>query len=187
LESTLGASHDVVVYPGSGSGVWAVINNPGLGTTIRDFVGAGGGYIGICGGAIAGSQDLVYDGASLPGLMIGLLDVEATYYGDWSAYVGNMAELQFLVTLEHDILPGLAVGDAVAADYAGGPSLYSVAEDLLLVYGEDLDPSLAGYQVTGTGALAAGEYGAGRVVLSGVHPEYNHPDVLLSYLAWVRP
>ena len=187
VESSLGGGHDVLVYPGSGSGVWAVINDPGLATSIQDFVAAGGGYIGVCGGAIAGASDLVYNGTPLPGLMIGLLDVEATYHDDYATYVGNMVELQFGVSMEHDALPGVSLGDVVAGDYAGGPSLASFTEDIVLVYDEDLDPGLAGYQVSGTGALAAGEYGAGRVVLSAVHPEYNHPDVLLDHLSWVRP
>ncbi len=187
VESSLGAGHDVLVYPGSGSGVWAVIGDPGLATSIRDFVAAGGGYIGVCGGSIVGASDLVYNGKLLPGLMLGLLDVEATYHDDYAAYVGNMVELQLLSSTAHDALPGISVGDVVAGDYAGGPSLASFTEDIVLVYDEDLDPGLAGYEVSGTGALAAGEYGAGRVVLSAVHPEYNHPDVLLDHLAWVRP
>ena len=187
VESSLDASYDVLVYPGSGGGVWAVINNPGLGPAIRDFVGAGGGYIGVCGGSIAGASVLVYNGVTLPGLMVGLLDVEATYHDDWSAYVGNMTELQIEVAAQHEVLPGLSVGDTRAADYAGGPTFESFTVDIPLLFAEDLDPGLAGYQITGSGALAVGEYGAGRVVLSATHPEYNHPDRLLQHVAWVRP
>ncbi len=183
----LGPSHDLLVYPGSSDGVLAVLTQPGLGAAIRDFVDAGGGYVGICGGAIAGSNDLIYDGLLLPNAMIGLLDVEATWYLDWNAYVGNMAELQFEVAAQHEILAGLSVGDGMAGDYAGGPTLESATADVPLRYAEDLDPALAGHGVTGMGALAVGEHGAGRVVLSAIHPEYNHAPLLLSYVTWVGP
>lgn len=183
----IGDSHDLLIYPGGSDGVWAVIDDPTLGNAVRSFVDSGRGFVGICGGAIAGSADLNYNGTFLPGMMIGLLDVEATWYDAWNAYVGNMAELQFQVAMEHEILGNVVAGDPMAGDYAGGPAFTTASEDILLTYAQGLDPGLDGHAISGMGALSAGQYGAGRVILSAIHPEYNHPDLLLAYVDWVRP
>jgi len=180
-------SFDLLIYPGGIGGVWEVVNQPSLGTAIRDFVAAGHGFIGICGGAIVGSTDLDFDGWFLPGVMVGLLDVEATWYSDWSYYVGNMTSLQFEVAIEHTVLAGYQVGDPFTGDYAGGPTLASMTEDIYLNYNEDLDPGLAVNVVSGSGALSIGEYYLGKVILSSIHPEYNYPDSLLAYIDWVSP
>jgi len=184
VETSLDPGYDLLVFPGSSGGVWTVINQPSLAVAIQDFVAAGGGYMGICGGSLAGATDIVYDGTPYPGVGLGLLDVEATWYTDWGVYIGNMTPLQFEVAMGHPVLDGYAVGDPHTGDYAGGPTLYSGTEDVLLVYAQDLDPSLAGHAVTGMGALVAGEYGTGRVVLSAMHPEYNDPGRLISFVQW---
>jgi len=187
VEAQLGTAYDVLIYPGGGDGVWAVLDHPAMGDAIRAHVDAGGGFVGICGGAIAGSSTFRYNDVSYPGFMFGLLDVEAGFYDDYFTYVGNMTRLRVEVAAEHAIVQPHFAGDLIEADYAGGPTLTSETADVLLRYAEDLDEGLQGYQLTGTGALAAGTYGSGRVVLSAVHPEYNDADRLLGYVDWVRP
>ena len=48
--------HDIVVFPGgSGNGQASAVTPAGL-TALRNFVSAGGGYIGTCGGSFLGLQ-----------------------------------------------------------------------------------------------------------------------------------
>jgi putative intracellular protease/amidase len=183
----LDAAYDVIVYPGGGDGVWAVLDHPAMAEAIRAHVDAGGGFVGICGGAIAGASVLRYNGVSYPGFMIGLLDVEASFYDDYYAYIGNMTRMRFEVVTPHDLVQPHFAGDLLEGDYAGGPSLATDSADVLLTYAQDLDETLEGYQVSGLGALVAGTHGSGRVVLSAIHPEYNDEERLLTYVEWVRP
>ena len=185
VASDLDSSYDLIVYPGGQTGVDAVLYNqyPGMIDAIQDFVDDGGDYIGICGGAIVGSDGFVYNGLDVTGYtyQLDLLDVEATWYSDWSYYVGNMANLNFNVVMVHDVLDD-ALG-AIGLDYAGGPTLSSGSVDIVVEYDDEL--VAVGYDLTGEGALAVGSYGAGQVVLSSFHPEYNDQDILIGFVDWV--
>ena len=190
VDTLLDSSYDGIIYPGGSAGVDAVLynGNPDMVNTIQDFVNDGGFYIGICGGAIVGSNGLIYEGLDVTAytVQLDLLDVDATWYNDWSYYVGNMASLNYSVAMEHDIFPSYNVGNTLNLDYAGGPTLESGTEDVLLNFNQNLDGGLAGYQVTGEGAVVVGEYGTGNVVLSATHPEYNDEDILISYIDWAN-
>lgn len=183
--SDLDSSYDVLVYPGGQTGVDAVLYNqyPGMIDAIQDFVNVGGDYIGICGGAIVGSNGFVYNGLDVTEYtyQLDLLDVEATWYTDWSYYVGNMVNLNFSVDLIHDAINNYITGPSVFLDYAGGPTFTGGTADILLSYVNDID----GNGGAGDGALSVGSYGAGRVVLSAIHPEYNDEELLVNYLDWV--
>jgi len=186
VASGLDDSYDVVVYPGGDYyDIIEVYNNPAMADAIRDFVDNGGGFVGVCGGSIAGSTDLVYDGVTYPGIMLGLLDVEATWDSDWSYYIGNMISLEFESVMEHDIFEGVNVGDTFDLDYAGGPT-FNTTEDALLEYNENLYNGLDDYQISGRDAVVVGEYGEGNVILSAPHPEYNYDELFLSYVYWAR-
>tara|TARA_Y100000310_G_C20699139_1_gene828036 strand:- start:249 stop:1700 length:1452 start_codon:yes stop_codon:yes gene_type:complete len=188
VETTLDSSYDGIIYPGGVDGVNAVIYNsyPNMVSTIQDFVDDGGFYIGICGGAIVGSNGLIYDGWDVSSYttQFDLLEVDSTWYNDWTYYVGNMENFGYEYVLEHEIFSDYTLGDVIGLDYAGGPTLATGTEEMLIEYNEDLDPSLDGYTVTGEGALAVGEYGSGKVVLSAIHPEYNNEELLVSYMEW---
>jgi hypothetical protein len=185
VASDLDDSYDVVIYPGGDYyDVIEVYNNPAMADAIRDFVDDGGGFVGVCGGSIAGSTDLVYDGVTYPGIMLGLLDVEATWDSDWSYYIGNMISLEFESVMEHEIFEGVNVGDTFDLDYAGGPT-FDTNEDVLLEYNEDLNGLLDDNNISGRDAVVVGEYGDGNVILSAAHPEYNYDELFLSYAYWV--
>lgn len=190
VETLLNSSYDGIIYPGSSAGVNAVLynGNPGMVSTIQDFVNDGGFFIGICGGAIVGSNGLVYNGLDVTPytIQLDLLDVDSTWYSDWEYYVGNMENLDYSYVLEHEIFSDYNVGDTLGLDYAAGPTLSSGNEDILIEFNENLDNGLDGYQVTGEGAVVVGHYGNGKVVLSAIHPEYNNENILNSYINWAN-
>lgn len=188
VETLLDSSYDGIIYPGGVDGVNAVIygSYPNMVSTIQTFVDDGGFYIGICGGAIVGSDGLIYEGMDVSAYttQFDLLEVDSTWYTDWTYYVGNMQNFDYEYVLEHEIFADYTLLDIIGLDYAGGPTLSTATEDLLIEYNEDLDPALDGYTVTGDGAVVVGGYGDGNVVLSAIHPEYNDEDILISYIEW---
>jgi len=185
VSNDLDSSYDILVYPGAQAGVDAVLYNqyPGMISAIQNFVNDGGDFIGICGGAIVGADGFVYNGLDVTGYtyQLDLLDITATWYSDWSYYVGNMANLNFTVVLEHAVLD-YVLGDPLGLDYAGGPTFSSGSADIVVEYVSNLDD--VGYAVSGEGGLAVGDYGNGQVVLSSFHPEYNDPEILIGFVEW---
>ncbi len=175
-----------MVYPGASDAVYDMLWDPSLDDTIEAFVGGGGGFIGICGGALVGGTTLVYDDGLTLGT-VGLLDATAQQRSDWySHYAGNSERFDWEVVQSHQILPMLAEGETTEITYAGGPAFETEDEDLVLLrYTQDLDSSLTDHRVNGQAALLAGSYVDGRVVLSSPHPEYSRQDLLQTWATWV--
>ena len=179
--------YELLIYPGSADGVYDVIYDSSINTAIQNYIDNGGNFLGICGGAILGTEKLYfnYNGYNIPITMSGLLDVKSYEYNDWvNYYIGNSVELELEVEQETELFPGMDTGDTLTMTYAAGPTFTTNTEDIVLTYNQDLNPNLNGYQISGKAAVVKGTYGQGKVLLSSPHPEYNHPEILLDYVEW---
>jgi len=144
--------------------------------SIRDFVRSGGGFFGICGGAVLGIE-------------LGLLDAELAMAGRYGAYANLRGPVLLKVTrLSSPIVFGCSA--FFESIYFMGPfiskvgngveiicSYHSPTENLSLFF-----PEIAkAYNFTpqtetindfwGFPSIIFGRYGAGGVILSAVHPE----------------
>ena len=140
--------YDVLVIPGG----WAVdyrrsINSAGI-SHIRSFVQAGGVYTGICAGAYYAASTVVWEGRSYSyplalyvGEAIGPIDSIAP----WPGY--NMASINLQDSTEWVL-------------YYGGPYFSGGSFDTIAIYNTNNQPAIIGLN-----------YGNGKVILSGVHPE----------------
>ena len=141
-------AYDVLVIPGG----WAVnyrrnINSAGI-SHIRSFVQNGGVYVGICAGAYFASRTVVWEGRSYSyplslygGAAIGPIDSIAP----WPNY--NMASINLQDSTEWVL-------------YYGGPYFSGGNFDTIAIYNVNNEP-----------AIIELNYGDGKVILSGVHPE----------------
>jgi len=159
---------DAVVFPG-GIASWTGLRKWGneFAHAIRYFVAAGGGFLGVCGGAyIAGKE---------PPALINLACNRTLMLVDvWTAppplisTIKEYAEMQwhrFPVTINisseyHPIIAG-HLGEEIDIAYSGGAMLINPGETVTpLAYFED-----------GKVAALATTFGQGRVVLCSPHPE----------------
>lgn len=136
---------------------------------IRNFVKNGGGYFGICAGAYFAVDRVVWEGKVyddaagydldlFPGTGTGDEEKIANYYaGNWEMLTFNFNN-ENAVLLNYKKVP--YTEDII---YLGGP--YFTADS-----GAAVDV-LATYTYNGEPAIVAFQYGSGRVVLSGPHPE----------------
>ena len=164
---------DILVCPG-GSG--SPLNDLGVNgiNRIRNFIEDGGGYLGICAGALYASDYFVWKGVPsieppfdeeivmgtdlnfdlFPG--VGYFPIEEISVHTAMTQI-NIVDHTHPVT---DSLP-----DHMHVFYAQGPYLEPHEDANVTI--------LATYDVTGDPAIVAFQYGRGRVLLSGVHPEYE--------------
>lgn len=150
---------------------------------IQTYVANGGSYIGICAGAYLASHDIVYKSARRQEHIqdnLALFDGQA---------IGQLSSLLVPVTTvrqgweEANVTPlhyHTASGPSTAnVIYWGGPAYQPAPHEKITVLATydaatiDDQPAIA---------IAAKDYGAGRVVLSGVHPEIS-ASVLLDSAA----
>ncbi len=160
-------------YPGYTLGI-----SPTGKQLLRDFVDAGGGYVGICAGAYFACAALVYEGEYIDdesGYDLDLFDgvcfgpvADIASYPYW-----DIAEVAF---------PGHTSYEAFSttpftADvwYGGGPYFQYLPSGAEIIATYD-NP---GIEHHGTGAVLVQEYGAGHAVLWGPHPEL--PDWPVDY------
>lgn len=158
---------DVLACPGGESrpDPWGELGSEGK-SKIQEFIREGGGYLGICLGALFASD----------------------YCDSWGTRLGE--DEKYL-----DLFPGAAhCGQEEIASQGGWPLMtwleisdhtHSITaflpEQIKIVYYpngpylkpyEDADVTIiATYKITGNPAMVAFEYGKGRVFLSGPHPE----------------
>ncbi|KKT20077.1 MAG: hypothetical protein UW03_C0010G0021 [Candidatus Peregrinibacteria bacterium GW2011_GWA2_43_8] len=168
--------YDLVVYPGGEDAAYDGMNTA-LQTIFQDYVYQGGGFIGICGGAIAGSEQLhaytsYYDYTTD---MLGIgLGVTADYDISWLDYVGASIIADFELETDHAILGGAyTTGDTLAITYAGGP-VFTVDDTVTVIASYTIDiVSDTGYSSNGMPAIVETSYGDGTVILFAPHPEFN--------------
>jgi len=136
---------------------------PGI-ERIRRFVGDGGGYIGICGGACLTGERVVWQGNELPmtslelfpGTTRGPID-EIAPYPDCTMCKLNIVEATHPITQ--------STPDTAWILYCYGP---------LFVVDTDAQVSVLGrYEIGNRPAMAAYGFGLGRVFIIGTHPEFE--------------
>jgi glutamine amidotransferase-like uncharacterized protein len=136
--------------------------------SIRQFVAAGGGYIGICLGAVYASSSGLFWGAPIhaPDDYLDLFPGTAQCGQPAIAPKGSWPVLTGLLVAapDHPITRGLPSRfDAVM--YPNGPYLQPGDERSITV--------LTRFAATGRPAMIALQYGEGRVFVSGPHPEID--------------
>jgi predicted deacylase/glutamine amidotransferase-like uncharacterized protein len=184
---------DVAVFPGgSGSKQARALGEDGR-RRVRDFVSGGGGYVGVCAGAYLCSAHYSWS--------LGILDA-AVYTGAIEVpgegtkqlwYRGGSTMVDVELTGAGRRALGVERQTAFQCRYHNGP--------IISPHG---DPAISDYRVlahfrsenwryqaqegtmVGAPAIAAGEFGAGRVVAISPHPESlpELHDLILGALAW---
>jgi glutamine amidotransferase-like uncharacterized protein len=167
-------NYDVLMWPGGHyPAYWDEVGPDGK-AEIQEFVSEGGGYLGICAGAYYAADYMVWmdddafpppdykvEGDELnldlfPGVAWGpIFEIADRPEPGWA-----MTEIN-LVNQTHPITESLP--NPMTMIYIGGPYLEPYDNASVTILGE--------YDVTGTAAIVACEYGEGRVFLIGPHGE----------------
>jgi len=172
---------DVVIFSGGSGGR----QGRGLGEAgrnrVREFVAAGGGYVGICAGAYLASADYEWS--------LNLLDARVLDRSHWARGFGNVE-----LTVAPDAVELLKLPASATCYYHQGPLLAPAGKKDIPDYREWAKfatevrkKGVPGGVMPGTTAIAAGEFGAGRVLAISPHPDrtekWNH--VLPAAVRWV--
>jgi glutamine amidotransferase-like uncharacterized protein len=167
-------NYDVLMWPGGHyPAYWDEVGPDGK-AEIQEFVSEGGGYLGICAGAYYAADYMVWmdddafpppdykvEGDELnldlfPGVAWGpIFEIADRPEPGWA-----MTEIN-LVNQTHPITESLP--NPMTMIYIGGPYLEPYDNASVTILGE--------YDVTGTAAIVACEYGEGRMFLIGPHGE----------------
>jgi glutamine amidotransferase PdxT len=157
---------DVIICPGGNAPKQA----QNLGTegcqAIREFVRSGGGYVGFCAGSYLASAHFTWD--------LGILNAKVVDRDHWARGNGNVT---LKITPEGKRILG-ATDEIVTCYYAQGPllepsNLTNVPPyQVLATFNSEIAKKGAPSGVMiGTTAVAAGDYGKGRVLCFSPHPE----------------
>lgn len=131
---------------------------------VKDFVAAGGGYVGICAGAYFGSHC---------GCGIGLIDCEVVDIEHWNRGSTKKCELEYTEEAQSVLKSEEATGTTKVA-YNCGPMLKAGKKALALrKFVTELRGKCGTYPKTmaGSAETVIGEHGRGRVVLISAHAE----------------
>lgn len=157
---------DVLVQPGGSGSKQAEALKPEGREAIKQFVRGGGGYVGICAGAYLASADYTWS--------LHILNAKVIDRQHWARGTG---EVKVRMSAEGKRLLGVS-DDVVNVYYGQGPLLAPSDQADLPAY-----ETLATYEteiaergapagvMKGTTALAAADFGKGRVVCISPHPE----------------
>ena len=172
---------DVLILPGgSGGGQGRALGEEGR-EAVRAFVREGGGYVGICAGAYLATCE--YDWA------LRLLDATVVDDEHWARGVGRV---ELTSTARGRELLGLAASP-IPVHYENGPLLGAAGapdiadfESLATFRSEIAGNGAPGGVMPGTTAIAAGRFGAGRVLCFSPHPEKPPAprDLLYKSVMW---
>ena len=156
---------DVVIFSGgSGGGQGRGLGEAGR-ERVKKFVAGGGGYVGICAGAYLATSD--YDWS------LHLLDARVLDRRHWARGFGNVE-----LSLPADAAKVLGVKQRMTVYYHQGPLLAPAGRSDIPDYQEWAKfetevkkEGVPGGVMQGTTAIAAGEFGKGRVLAISPHPE----------------
>jgi glutamine amidotransferase-like uncharacterized protein len=161
------SSYDVLIMPGGNASTY--LDSDAIDSqAIKQFVSGGKGYLGICAGAYVASNyvDDYYPGWGIASDVNsknenyeGMLSVSMTSYG--------------IRVLSESSLQNLHMEN--------GPAMYTNNSQIIMATFAD---NKTGYQ--NYTAILGENYGNGRVLLSGPHPEMNpqNPELLANMIVW---
>ena len=139
----------LLYFPGGWSGYYSQDLRGRASKLMREFIRKGGGYLGVCAGAYFASEKIIWEGEVYhPPLKIfpGVAIGPIRELAPWPLY--TVADIIFL-------------GEKTRAFYYGGP------------YFEGEGKVLATYEINGKPAVILSRFGQGKVLLSGLHFEYD--------------
>ncbi len=156
------ARFDLLYFPGGSSGPYERDISVGGKARVRAFVAAGGRYIGTCAGAHFAATTSEWRGEAYTGNGLSLFPGEVR--GPIPELIIDSAYDMTRLTLHpHAITAGRP--DSAWVMYYNGPYFsFDSCQEIEVV---------ASYDVTGSPAMVAFEYGGGRVFLTGPHPEWE--------------
>lgn len=157
---------DVVIFPG-GSGSKQSANLEALGRLkVQNFVRKGGGYVGICAGAYLASAEYPW---SLHIINTRVLDRKHWARGKGVVTLSlSKAGREMFTESRAEVTVKYAQGPLLAPAIDGELSAYT---PLALYESEIAEKGAPSGIMVGTTAIAAGEFGAGRVLCFSPHPE----------------
>jgi glutamine amidotransferase-like uncharacterized protein len=141
---------------------------------ITEYVGQGGGYIGICGGAYFASYQIVWrgwanqprDSISIYGLNLAPVVADGPIEDFAPTYVDSKCRIKIMQP-ENPLAAGLP--DVIAPYYDHGPKF---------LFSDGINISTLGRTVVGDKKIILSlQYGLGRVFLTGAHPESDDSRV----------
>jgi glutamine amidotransferase-like uncharacterized protein len=159
--------YDVLIIPGGDASEY-IENSEIDNSSIKQFVSSGKGYLGICAGAYAATNyvDGYYSGWGLEP------DVTAENVN----YEGNLT-ISTTSFGKH-----LTSSSDITIYHQNGPALYTNNTDHILSTYADNNTGYEGYA-----DMVGEDYGSGRVILSGSHPEHEpeNLELLKNMLLWL--
>jgi glutamine amidotransferase-like uncharacterized protein len=177
IAGRLDGYHFVVVPGGWAYDYYQDLGSTGI-TRIRDFVSSGGVYWGSCAGAFFACQDVIWSENGVPtvthyglNLMPGAGIGPIVEIADWP----NLAMTEITLNKTNTFIDLLKENNTAVTCYWGGPRFN--------IDGLSDIEVIATYSMNDFPAMIAFEYDAGRVFLSGPHPEYEE-DSFRDGMAW---
>jgi len=162
INSATLSSYDVLIMPGGTSGI-SYLNNPKINDEdIKEFVSNGKGYVGICAGSYS-ACNYIYG-----------------YYHGWGIapnvncrVVNYVGQLSVLMTSSGSNITGYSGIQTIY--HWNGPAMYKIGPATTLATYNDGDTDYMNFD-----AIVMDNYGSGKVVLSGPHPELEpaKPEML---------
>ena len=157
---------DVLVQPGgSGSKQAAALGDDGC-RAIKDFVGAGGGYVGICAGAYLASSEYTWS--------LGIMNSRVVDRAHWARGKG-VVKIRW-TDAGRNLLG--ATDEISSVDYNQGPLLGPAKkpepapyQELATFETEIAEKGAPAGVMKGTTAIASGTFQSGRVICISPHPE----------------
>jgi len=180
------AKYDLLLVTGGDGDSVAAAIGPDGGTAIEAYVAAGGGYMGLGGGAFVAPQGYTPETEYLE--IINLkVDYPALNHGEGQLIVkpnsGTVITDGMQIGKNYIAYgvnpPALSTGDST------DPNMGTVINAVKFVSNptNNLEPGQTGINMTGTPAVAAASYGSGRVVISGIQPQIKDcQPVEMNYL-----
>jgi len=160
--------YDVLIIPGGDASEY-IQNSEIDNSSIKQFVSDGNGYLGICAGAYAATNyvDGYYSGWGLePDVNAENVNYEGNLTISTTSFGKQLTSSSSDITIFHENGPALYTNDTshIISTYADNNTGYEGYADMV---GED--------------------YGSGRVLLSGSHPELapENPELLANMILWL--